>query len=224
MFLTRWPNFPCGQVATPLVYSEDLSVAQQIAHIFGLIQEIQKSLSGYLTIAQYNSFLQWLDDELAQQLAAADYYTDSSISDLESRINEKLGDIAKNTLQYDVTRGIYTNTMDAMRNLFNDVTWRAWSHGEFMTTDFTVENVAESGLNCRGFAVANRWLVDDHPLTQYYLAVELPEKDDAWTYQQVKDSGLIPVPEILDSDYRVSDLANSAVRATGNVYVPNKES
>lgn len=208
----------CGQITTPAVYTEDLSIAQQIARIFNCVKAINNRLESYLSLGDFQDFLDWLEKEQDSQTTALQTFALDADSELETRLLKMIGDIAKTTLIWDVSRGGYYTSREAIPHLFEDVTFRGYSVGEFNSLSITVGGLAECGLNCRGMAVASTWLTQEFPLTQSYLIVELPHGWDCYTHQQVVDMGLAPKPIVTDRDYTTGDLANSYVRSNDDVY------
>ena len=81
-------------------------------------------------------------------------YRDEMIDLIES--------IEKGNLQYDVTTGKYVKSIDAMRNMFNDVTVHAFNNAEleelYEQRHYTVDQLANCGLNVKGYANVNQYI------------------------------------------------------------------
>lgn len=136
----------CNSITTPLVYSEDMSIAQQIAHLFGLFQQQAET---YLSVEEFNKFLDWLKTEEAALVAQVNDYTDSEIAKLRDLIEQLEG----SALQFDVQHGFYTDTKTAQYDMFNDLAVHALTVFGLNETEYTVETLANSGMTVRGLAV-----------------------------------------------------------------------
>lgn len=138
----------CGSLTSPLVYSEDLSIAQQIAHIFALLGEMRN----YLTIDEFNRFLGWLATEQDAQTLALQQFAQSEDVKLKAELEKLIGDIIAGIEQWNVQKGRYTNTVEAQRDMFNDLAVHALSV-EQVAEQWTVDELAETPLTVRGLAV-----------------------------------------------------------------------
>lgn len=136
----------CGQIATPLVYSEDLSIAQQIAHLFSLFQQANENA---VSKDEFNKFLEWLAAEEEAQGEALRQYVDSTASDLRELI-EKL---EAGMLQFDPQNGRFEDTKTAQYDMFNDLAVHALTVYGLANSDYTVESLTNSGMSVRGLAV-----------------------------------------------------------------------
>lgn len=136
----------CGQIATPLVYSEDLSIAQQIAHLFGLFQQSNEK---YLSKDDFQAFLEWLAAEEEAQSEVLRQYVDSTAAELRDLI-EKL---EAGMLQFDPQRGTFEDTKTAQYDMFNDLAVHALTVSALANIEYTVESLTNSGMSVRGLAV-----------------------------------------------------------------------
>lgn len=149
-----WFTYPfmfntCTPITTPLVYSEDMSVAQQIAHLFGLFEQYQADLGQYVSKSDFADFLTWLEGEEDAQTQALENYVDSTAAELRQLIEQ----LTKSELAWNVQHGTYTSSEDAMRDMFNDLSIYALTVGELNALDETVESLATSDLTVRGLAL-----------------------------------------------------------------------
>lgn len=152
--MAGWFTYPfawvtCTPITTPLVYSEDMSVAQQIAHLFGLFKEYQADLSGYVSKDDFSQFLEWLNGEEEAQTEILEQYTDQKIAALKDLIEE----LQIGALQWNVQKGSFTSSQEAQRDMFNDISIYALTVGELNALDLTVSSLATSDLTVRGLAL-----------------------------------------------------------------------
>lgn len=144
---------PCGQrITTPLVYSQDLSIAQQIAHLFGLFKQVFDVLEGYITKDQFDDFLAWLAGEQKAQTEQLEAFAKAQDSLLRTDLEKQINDLISGMVQWNVQHGKYTSTIDAQRDMFNDLAVHALTV-EQVAEQFTVEQLANSPLTVRGLAV-----------------------------------------------------------------------
>ena len=113
-----------------------------------------------------NGYSKELEEDFAEEFAKL-------TADLESMREELIAlviSIGEGSLDWDVQHGYYTSSVDAMRDMFNDVTVHALTIEELNSYNFTVQDIADSGLNVRGLAVMSRWLVNhSEPLYPPYM-------------------------------------------------------
>lgn len=146
----------CNQITTPLVYDESLSIAQQIAAIMGRLSEIDTT---YLPLDQFQEFLNQLNAEQATQTSELEDYTDTSVSNLRTELIKLINGLQIGMLIWDVTQGAFDDNVQAMRDLFNDVTVHAITVDTLANLEgLTVDGLANSGLNVRGLAVFSGYL------------------------------------------------------------------
>lgn len=148
----------CNQIATPLVYDESLSVAQQIACLFGKIQSID---TDFVSTDEFKEFINQLNAELDKIKSDAETYTDGEIAKLDDKFVKLIEQLQIGMLIWNVTVGKYTENVTAMRDFFNDVTVHAITVDTLANMDITVDGLTDCGLNVRGLAVFSGYLVGD---------------------------------------------------------------
>lgn len=151
---------PWGQITTPLVYDESLSYEQQIAHIFGSVKNILGMLDALVSRADFEQFLKDLDAEQEKQLDELNASIDQRLKVLRKELLDLIGEIESGMNIWNVTQGTFSPNVQAMRDLFNDVTVHALTVDSLSTSEYTVDTLANSGLNVRGLAVYSGSLVD----------------------------------------------------------------
>lgn len=160
MLASRFRPVLCGQIVDPLVYDENLTIAQQIACILARFADIENN---FVSTDVFSDFLKQLDQEQADQTAECKQYTDEQVAALRKLIDELVG----GQLIWDVTYGTRHNDAETMRNLFNDLTVHGLTVDELTSVIFddaalTVDVLADCGLNVRGLAVwGGQYLIPD---------------------------------------------------------------
>lgn len=148
----------CNQITTPLVYDESLSVAQQIACLFGKIKSMD---TDFVSTDEFKEFINQLNIELDKIKSDAETYTDVEIANLDNKLIKIIEQLQIGMLIWNVTVGEYTENVTAMRDFFNDVTVHAITVDTLAQLDLTVDQLAECGLNVRGLAVFSGYLMGD---------------------------------------------------------------
>lgn len=151
--LTKKPFSPRLQI--PEIFGQALSYEDQILM---LIRWVTSTLADIDYVSEDD--LTALDAKLtaAIQAVAAGSAEDlaRAVADLEHQIDN----IAKGSQLWDVTVGSYRDNQLTMREAARFVAVHALTVEQVGTMDMTVEQLADSGLNCWGLAVLGVWLVD----------------------------------------------------------------
>ena len=148
----------CNQITTPLVHDESLSVAQQIACLFGKIKSMD---TDFVSTDEFKEFINQLNIELDKIKSDAETYTDVEIANLDNKLIKIIEQLQIGMLIWNVTVGKYTENVTAMRDFFNDVTVHAVTVDTLANMDITVDGLTDCGLNVRGLAVFSGYLVGD---------------------------------------------------------------
>lgn len=196
-----------------------------------------------------------IDDAYKRALEKANQYTDTElesyvpknvyepeVSRLQLLIRELQENIVKLTaiietlelsnMQWDVQHGMLVNTVDAQRDMFNDVTVHSITIEELNELDMTVAELANSGLNVRGLAVMSYWLVNKFELPNTFKYFEDPiTQSNKFTADNLKNArvnqnGVVFVPEDKTSfestpEFTADRLKKAKVNREGFVYVEN---
>ena len=167
-----------NQITTPLVYDESLSIAQQIACIMGRVNSID---SDFVGVDQFKEFLNQLNAEQAAQTSELEQYTDTAVSKLDDKLMAIIAGIQVGMLIWNVTKGKYTENVESMRDIFNDVTVHAITVDELANLDLTVDQLSDCGLNVRGLAVFSGYLVGEDFEPEGIRYTEAPPLDSKLT-------------------------------------------
>lgn len=155
MLASRFRPVLCGQVVDPLVYDENLTIAQQIACLYSHFHSMD---SNFVTVQTFEDFLAALDAEQEAQTETLEQYTDDEIARLYAALMAEIDKLVGGQMIWDVTQGARENDIETMRNLFNDLTVHGLTVDELTSVIFkdaalTVDALADCGLNVRGLAV-----------------------------------------------------------------------
>lgn len=136
--------------------------------VYSQEQRIKHLCKEYDRLAHYASVL-------AEEINSIESVTPEELQVVVDYFNAQLAALKKlieqleaGTLQWDVQRGDYRDTVEAQRDMFNDVTVHSITIEEFNELDLTVSELAECGLNCRGFAVMSQWLIKPFEISERY--------------------------------------------------------
>lgn len=95
------------------------------------------------------------------------YASKEEMAEFKAQVEEEvkalskiINNLAQGTLQWDVQHGMFNNTVDAQRDMFNDVTIHSIPISTINEMDMTVEQLANCGLNVKGLALVSHWLQD----------------------------------------------------------------
>lgn len=168
----------CNQITTPLVYDESLSIAQQIACIMGRVNSIDTDFVG---VDQFKEFLNQLNAEQAAQTSELKQYTDTAVSNLDDKLMGIIAGIQVGMLIWNVTKGKYTDNVESMRDIFNDVTVHALTVDTLADLDMNVDQLSDCGLNVRGLAVFSGYLIGEDFEPEGIRYTEAPPLDSRIT-------------------------------------------
>ena len=83
------------------------------------------------------------------------------MKNLDVSLRALIEQIEEGSLQWDVTQGEYTDSVTAMRDMFNDLTVHAITVDTLAGLDMDVDGLANCGLNVRGLAVFSGYLIGE---------------------------------------------------------------
>nr|DAU86389.1 MAG TPA: hypothetical protein [Bacteriophage sp.] len=193
-----WPIVPYGAftISTPTIPKFYWDVYSQEQRWKAICEEIGK-LSDYASaVAEvYNA----LDASKADKTALADAV--KGINEQLAALKQLIEQLQIGALQWDVQHGDYRDTVDAQRDMFNDLSVHSMTIAEFNTLDMTVNELADCGLNCRGLAVMSYWLTDEFDISGIYKTDESQTDGKKFT---------------------TNFLRSALVNANGFVYVPKE--
>lgn len=139
----------------PQFYWDVYSAEQRIKHI---CFEIDK-LSAYGTyLAESIDRIQSVSPE---EFTAYQQEMRETIASLRTEIYE----LSVGVMSWNVQHGRFTPSVQAQRDMFNDLAVHALTIKKLNSLEMTVSDLANCGLNVRGLAVMSYWLVDKFDLS-----------------------------------------------------------
>lgn len=134
----------------PKLYWNVKSQEQRILNLFQLLdkliaytdyvaKKVEEEIQGYASKEEMAEFKAQVEEEL-------------------KALSKIINNLAQGTLQWDVQHGMFNNTVDAQRDMFNDVTIHSIPISTINEMDMTVEQLANCGLNVKGLALVSHWL------------------------------------------------------------------
>lgn len=128
--------------------------------VYSSEQRIKKMCEELCRLAEYGKYLAESIDRIQavspEDFQAYQQYMRNVIADLRKEIYE----LSVGTMAWNVQHGRFTPSIQAQRDMFNDLTVHAITVKELNGLDMTVDSLANCGLNVRGLAVMSRWLVE----------------------------------------------------------------
>lgn len=155
------PIYGCNAVTWPLVYDESVSIVQQIAYIMGAINEQHLEIDGLMTDAEFAEWLKQYETDRDNDGKAANTYTDEQVKNAVNYLHWLIDQLAMSGITWDVTQGVFTDTVTAMRNLYRWDSVHAITVKQLADNVETVAALAASTLNVRGLATWSYELVAD---------------------------------------------------------------
>ena len=183
------------QKVLPAVYDDSLSY-------YELLCKIQCKLEEVIAFANQLAEYQDVQDQaLKDAVDALKALFEDKLNRAVSQLIELINALEGSSLDWDVQHGKYTDTIHAMRDMFNDVTVHSYNVEQieeiFDDLDMTVDDLANCGLNVKGYALLNHLLLKPDRLTPDMVPTNPTEK----------------------GRYTVQDLINSGIDIDGYVYV-----
>lgn len=189
---SAWTNYT---PALPDFYWNVYSAEQRIKHICFELCKLY-AYSDYLA-----EQIDELGEEVEAEINAIREELEKDEANFKAEILKILEDMTTGTLQWDVQHGFFTSTIDAQRDMFNDVTVHAYNNAQleiiFNELDMTVDKLANCGLNVKGYAIMNHLLKNPTSIT----------------------SDLIPDNPRTEGMFTVNDLNNASLDTDGYVFV-----
>lgn len=140
---------------------------------YGAVSIEQRDLEMCKKIAGIESYLRYLSEATSKLSAEMRAYVDAAIDEVEAQLEAEISTLRADVQEqivdliawvkeqtysvrtWDVTRGLLTDSVDAMRRIFFDVTTDGATVDQLSNSDTydTVDALAQSGWNSRALAV-----------------------------------------------------------------------
>ena len=140
------PGYSIGSDSFGLMCTAEDQIHWLYLHFISNVSDIETALQQLK--AEITSAYEVADGQILTQ---ANAYTDS----IARRLKALIENLEAVSLDWDVTNGTATDSVTAMRDLFNDVTVHSVTVEKLSELTPTVEELSECGLNVRGVAVFN---------------------------------------------------------------------
>ena len=181
--------------ALPEFYWDVYSAEQRIKHICYELCKMH-AYADYLA-----EQIDILGEDVNGELLQMQRNLDEQQRSFQDEIIRLIGELQEGFLQWDVQKGRFVGTVEAQRDMFNDVTVHSWNNEEleeiYDAENFTVADLANFGLSVRGYAVYNHMI--HHP--------EMIPED------------LTPSNPAVEGQFTVNDLSQASLDEDGYVFV-----
>ena len=171
----------------PAAYSDELSY-------YELLSKMQKYCNDLA--AKINEILDH-DESVVDELENIKADIDERIRELYAHLDQFLEQFEDSSVDWDCQHGYMTNTVEAMRDMFRDVTVHSITVKQLRERDMTVADLSDCGLSVRGLAVWGKYLFDPFDIDpefkpNYSRATSLDV--DSINDAQVDGNGYVYVP------------------------------
>lgn len=171
-----WRNLWCMQQTIP--YSLDTATLSALEILNKIVFAVNNFTSDMQKLTEQLDAAMKELEQLESDVTNLEKEVDEKYFYLLSLINElkKLVEMIKaSELQWDCQHGIYTDSMTAQRDMFNDITVHGITCEDMLDYVPTVDALASCGLNVRGLAVMGFWLVNHFDIPDYFTRTTPPE-------------------------------------------------
>lgn len=119
-----------------------------------------------------------------------------TVADLRKEIYE----LSVGVMSWNVQHGEFTPSIQAQRDMFNDLTVHAITVKKLNSLDITVKDLANCGLNVRGLAVMSYWLVEKFDMPDGFEAASISGDSSILSAfklntARVDSNGVVFIPE-----------------------------
>lgn len=142
----------------PKLYWDVYSQEERIKRLCMGVDRIEKYCD--YVAETVNSDLADVDEALQETLNEVQ----AELVNFKTEITKMILDMEIGTLQWDCQTGWYESTVEAQRDMFNDLTVHAITVEQLNELEMTVDELSECGLNVRGLAVMSYWLINQFEL------------------------------------------------------------
>lgn len=143
------------RLTIPEIFGQALSYEDQILMLVNWVTEAIANI-GYVSKDDLTALDERLTAAIKAVQAGAASDLQSAVSDLEYQISQ----ISEGQQIWDVTRGAYGAGKPVIRKTVWFVVVHAITCEQLGRMEITVQQLADSGINCHGLAVLGLWLVD----------------------------------------------------------------
>jgi hypothetical protein len=181
--MTPYSEFVSTTPALPSFYWDVYSSEQRI-------KDMCKELS---KLASYGTYLAETIDRIQavspEEFTAYQQEMRETIASLRTEIYE----LSVGVMSWNVQHGRFTSSIQAQRDMFNDLSVHALTIKKLNSLEMTVSNLANCGLSVRGLAVMSYWLVD-----KFDLSDDFQTKSANYTTNGILDATKLNVAKLRD--------------------------
>lgn len=189
MPLSGWTGYT---PVIPKLYWDVYSQEERIKRLCMGVDRMEKYCD--YVASTVNDVIDGVDEALAENLEE----TRKELAEFKSEIMQLILELNIGALQWNCQIGWYTDTVEAQRSMFNDLSVHAITVKKLNTLDMTVKELANCGLNVRGLAVMSYWLLDKYAIDNDFIYDD--DVDDRLNAEQlgvahVNENGVVYIPE-----------------------------
>lgn len=164
--------FTTGTPVIPKFYWDVYSQEQRVKYI---CENLHKLIAYSDTLAEaineLNTEFENVEQNIQEQFKIIQAELEAELNEFKGYVEELIAQLSIQAPMWDVTHGKFDTSVEATRNMFNDLSDNALTIDEFNDTNVTVAQLADSGLNVRGWAVVNKKINNVGELDNYYKYV-----------------------------------------------------
>ena len=184
-----------GKRMTP--YSEYVSMTPALPSfywdVYSSEQRIKDMCKELCKLAEYGTYLAESIDRI-QSVSPEDFQAyQQDMRSVIAGLRKEIYELSVGTMAWNVQHGRFTPSIQAQRDMFNDLTVHALTIKKLNSLEMTVSDLANCGLSVRGLAVMSYWLVDKFDLSDDFKA-----KSANYTTNGILDATKLNVAKVRD--------------------------
>lgn len=153
-------------------YSEYVSMTPSLPSfywdVYSSEQRIKDMCKELCKLAEYGTYLAESIDRI-QSVSPEDFQAyQQDMRSVIAGLRKEIYELSVGTMAWNVQHGRFTPSIQAQRDMFNDLTVHAITVKTLNSLDMTVKDLADCGLNVRGLAVMSYWLVQKFDIPDYF--------------------------------------------------------
>lgn len=192
-----------GKRMTP--YSEYVSMTPALPafywDVYSSEQRIKEMCKELCKLAEYGTYLAESIDRI-QSVSPEDFQAyQQDMRSVIAGLRKEIYELSVGTMAWNVQHGRFTPSIQAQRDMFNDLSVHAITVKTLNSLDMNVKDLADCGLNVRGLAVMSYWLVNKFDIPEYFENIAESGDDSAFSVFKLNtakvnaDTGAVYIPE-----------------------------
>ena len=186
-------------------YSEYVSMTPALPSfywdVYSSEQRIKDMCKELCKLAEYGTYLAESIDRI-QSVSPEDFQAyQQDMRSVIAGLRKEIYELSVGTMAWNVQHGRFTPSIQAQRDMFNDLSVLAITVKTLNSLDMTVKDLANCGLNVRGLAVMSYWLVNKFDIPEYFENIAESGDDSAFSVFKLNtakvdaDTGAVYIPE-----------------------------